>query len=110
MAFWGGLLYMCCGDSCIPRGGVLCGCSSHSHCRAREVGELLVGAGAWLVLGAVEVPLVIDVVLLVRAETGRAGELAHRAEVLVQAVLHLVGCGGWRLLLGWPETLRRLRE
>ena len=89
-------------SSCwLKRSGSLC---------ATEIRELSVGSWGWLVLCSIEVPQLVLIVLHVRAEFGRPGERAHRAEVLVETILHIVrGRGRW-LLLGRSETVSRFRE
>ena len=54
-----------------------------SHTGAREVGELNVSVGTWLVLGSIEVPVLVNEGLFVRSETGMARICANRAVVLV---------------------------
>ena len=54
-----------------------------SHTGAREVGELNVGVGTWLVPGSIELPVLVNEGLFVRSETGMTRICANRAVVLV---------------------------
>ena len=71
---------------------------------------MLVRTRARLLSGPIKVPLSVDKVLRVRAETSRAHVSANRYKVLVQAVLDIVFRRRRRLHLGGFKTIRRFGE
>ena len=80
-----------------------------SLCTAK-VREFRIGTWRWLGLCPIQMPLLVDKRLFVSTKTSGASELTNGAEVLVEAILDLIGRGGWRLLLWWSETIYRFWE
>ena len=55
--------------------------------------------------GPIKVPLLVDEGLFIGTELSGAGKGAHGAEVLVESIFDCIGRRGWRLLLGWSESI-----